>query len=274
MTTFTERRIAHVTLTLLAAAVIIALVAWGEPTARDAAYTSGWVLMGLMVFLTIYNLRKKMPYPPLFSSAAWLQLHVYIGWLTIPVYLLHTAVRLPTGPMDITLAALFVLLIASGIFGLLISRSAPRRMTVRGQEVIFERIPMIRRQLRQRVEQVVLEAVKETDTTTLSAFYRDRLADFFSRPRHMKRHLLQWTGPRQRLLREVASLRRYLDDREQAAADEIEQLIEDKDALDYHHAMQWLLKAWLFVHLPLTYALMILAVVHAVLMHTFVGVIR
>ncbi len=42
-----------------------------------------------------------------------------------------------------------------------------------------------------------------------------------------------------------------------------------KDALDYHHAMQGVLKGWLFVHIPLTYVTLIFIVVHVVIVHTF-----
>jgi hypothetical protein len=44
-----------------------------------------------------------------------------------------------------------------------------------------------------------------------------------------------------------------------------------KDALDYCGALQAALKLWLFVHLPLTYSLMIFSVWHVVLVFAFSG---
>ena len=48
-------------------------------------------------------------------------------------------------------------------------------------------------------------------------------------------------------------------------------LIQAKDSLDYHRAMQGLLKGWLFVHIPLTYAMLVFIFVHVVLVHAFRG---
>ncbi|MHC4995593.1 MAG: hypothetical protein ACYTGQ_11130, partial [Planctomycetota bacterium] len=70
---------------------------------------------------------------------------------------------------------------------------------------------------------------------------------------------------------ELAAYDRYLGDEERAIARELADLVETKDALDYHYAMQGALKAWFFVHIPLTYALILVAVVHAYLIHTFLG---
>ena len=46
-------------LTLLA--TVAAVLVWARIEVRDAAYVTGWALAALMVFLTLYNLRKKMP---------------------------------------------------------------------------------------------------------------------------------------------------------------------------------------------------------------------
>ena len=51
-------------------------------------------------------------------------------------------------------------------------------------------------------------------------------------------------------------------------------IIDAKDALDYHQAMQGVLKGWLFLHIPLTYMLMLTVALHAIIMHTWVGGIR
>lgn len=274
MMTFAARRILAFAVMIIAAVIIaIALHAW-SPSERDAVYASGWVLLGMMVFLALYNLRKKLPYPSLGSSAMWLQIHIYVGYLTVFVYVLHAGFALPTGPLDITIAVLFALLIVSGAAGLLLTRAIPRRLSVHGEEVIFERIPVFRRQLRDRAEELVVDSVRQTEAMTLSQFYTDRLADYFQGPRHFWRHVVQSNVPLRRLTGELASVERYLDDTERKMAGELNELIEAKNNLDYHHAMQGVLKGWLFVHIPLTYVLMILVILHAVLMHTFVGAVR
>jgi len=268
--TFMARRWTAIVLTVLAAA----LLAWGMIAAygslHDAAYFSGWVLLGMMLFLTAYNLRKKLPYPPLLRSSTWLQLHIYVGWLTVFLFPIHIGLRVPNGPFEVTLSLLFVAVVISGIVGLVLSRASPRRLSIQGEEVLFERIPAFRRELRQQAEGIVVRSVEQAQAMTLADFYRSALADFFHGPRHTLWHLCQSSRPLRRIRNDLRSLHRYLNESERQAADELRQLVEAKDGLDYHYAMQGALKLWLFVHIPLTYVLLIFAIVHTVLVHTFV----
>ena len=65
--------------------------------------------------------------------------------------------------------------------------------------------------------------------------------------------------------------RRYLNESERGTLEKLGDLVRRKDALDYHRALQAALKLWLFVHLPLTYGLMIFSVLHVVLVFAFSG---
>lgn len=241
---------------------------------HNTAFLSGWILLGLMLFLAVYNLRKKLTYPPLRSSSAWLRSHLVVGFLSIVLFLLHTGLRFPDGPLEGALAALYVGLAASGILGLFLSRTVPPRLAVREEEVLFERIPRFRRELREQAEQLVVSCAEEFHTPTLADFYKDRLADFFAGPRNFWRHVYQSGRPLHRLMTDLGSLDRYFNDQEHRIAGDLAELIKAKDNLDYHHAMQGLLKGWLFVHIPLTYALLLLVAVHAWLAHAFFAGIR
>ena len=44
-----------------------------------SAFTTGYLLLAAVLFLALYNVRKKLPFLPLGSSAAWLQWHMYVG---------------------------------------------------------------------------------------------------------------------------------------------------------------------------------------------------
>src|SRR5688572_14315422 len=100
-----------------------------------AAYLTGWTLLAFMLVLTLYNGRKKIPFLPLLKSKTWLQFHIYAGYFTFLLFLGHVRMRFPTGWFEITLASLYVLVMLSGILGLFISRSFPKRLTTRGGEV-------------------------------------------------------------------------------------------------------------------------------------------
>ncbi len=238
---------------------------------RPAATWSGWVLLGVVLFLTAYNARKKLTYPPLGSSAAWLQLHVYGGLGCVVVYVYHTAGRWPTGLFENVLGLLFLGVAASGVAGIFISRTVPRRLTLAGGEVIYERIPAYREQLRTAADKLVAETVESSGATVLAEYYAGPLSDYFRGPRDRGSHLRQSNRPLRTQLRGLEDLERFLNDDEKTAAAALKESVRLKDQLDKHSAMQGLLKTWLFVHIPLTYAMLLCVGVHVWLVLAFRG---
>jgi len=235
------------------------------------AYLSGWALFGLMLLLTAYNARKKLPFLPLLSSRAWLEFHVYAGLFTAVLFGLHIRGRVPTGLFEMSLAMLFVLVTASGIVGLFLTRVLPARLTTAGGEVPFERIPAIRSSLKAQAETLALQSAPESRSTILADFYLRRLKEFFDGPRNFWPHVFEVRRPLNRLLREVGDLNRYLTEKDRAALGQLETLVRQKNGLDYHRALQLVLKGWLFVHIPLTYSLLLVTAVHIVLVFAFAG---
>jgi len=72
---------------------------------------------GSNCFLALYNLRKKLPYLPIGSSATWLQWHIYVGMGTIGIFGAPRRPNWPRGPLNITLAIVYLLTIGSGFVG-------------------------------------------------------------------------------------------------------------------------------------------------------------
>lgn len=238
---------------------------------RGMSYLTGWALFGVMILLTVYNGRKKIPFLPVLSSESWLQFHIYAGLLTGTLFLVHVAFRVPTGGFQMVLTWLYVLVMVSGFAGLFISREIPRRLTARGGEVLFERIPSIRVQLREQGQKLALESVGQFKATTIADFYVRELSDFFDAAKNQVAHLMQRRAPLNQLLGKISDVNRYLNNEERATMDKISTLVQEKDGLDYHHAHQMLLKIWLFVHIPLTYSLMLFVLVHIALVFAFSG---
>ena len=234
-------------------------------------YITGWLLLGLMLLLTLYNGRKKIPFLPLAKSRDWLQFHIWAGWFTLLLFLFHIRFRFPTGWFEGTLAALYGIVMVSGIVGLFISRSFPRRLTSRGGEVLFDAIPVARRNLRKRAEELTLQSVPEVQASTVAEFYTTELAGFFAGPRNYWKHLFEIRSPLNQMLKKVDDLKRFLNEKERNAMSEFADLIRQKDGLDYHHSLQLTLKLWLFIHIPLTYSLLIFSVLHVILVFAFSG---
>lgn len=268
---FARRRLRMATVTVLSALALCWWLRARHFALRPDVVDSGVVLAVLVLLLAAYNLRKKLTFLPLGRSSTWLQAHIYMALLSVVAFAAHTHGRLPRGPIEIFLACLYLGVAGSGIVGLVITRVFPACLSTRGEEVIFERIPQFRRKLRMLAEIAVLRSVTEADKTTLSDFYTRRLSRFFSGPRNFWLHLFQSQRARRRLLAELADLDRYLNAAEGQIAAELRDLVETKDDLDYQYALQATLKGWLFVHLPLTYGLLLVAAVHVVLVHAFRG---
>ncbi|MCX6938844.1 MAG: hypothetical protein NTU80_13320 [Verrucomicrobia bacterium] len=256
----------------LAASVLLALY-YPQLEARlpHLVYLSGWLLLGLCLFLTAYNARKKLPMLPLGGSRLWLQLHAYAGLFTGVIFVFHLRFALPKGMFNLTLAALFAAVTVSGILGWWLSRIIPRRLATAGGEVPYERIPIIRRDLRLRAEKIALTTIPEAKASTLAEFYARDLAPAFSANPRFFIHLLGSRRPLNDLLAHLDEAGRYLSPQEQTRAADLAELVRARHHLDFHYANQLLLKAWLFVHIPLTYGLLLFAAVHIVVVYAFSG---
>jgi hypothetical protein len=236
----------------------------------DAIYT-GLLLLCLVLGLALFNARKKLPFLPLMKAATWLQVHIYAGWFCLFVFLLHIRFRVPEGVMEGTLAVIFCLVIFSGVFGLYISRSLPPRMANSGEALIYERIPAYRLHLQRNVEDLVRKAESETESSTLADFYVQRLRGFFMRVPGATYALVSAERRLEGLLLEMNTLDRYLNAEEKTLANDIRDWIETKQNLDFQYAAQRLLKFWLFVHIPLTYTLILLGVAHGIVATLYAG---
>ena len=272
--TFTRRRGAYAAVTLLLAGGIV----WGARLAALHLYPlalfSGWLLFGLLLGLTMFSLRKKLPFLPLGRGATWLRVHAVVGVLSVLLFGAHVGWRTPRGLIESALFALCITVAVSGLLGLWLSRTLARRLATRGQEVIYERIPALRLKIRREADARALAVVAETGSDALAHFYSVRLLPFFERPRNSLAHLLRSDRPRRLLLGDMAAFERYLSPAERERLDSFRELIGIKDDLDYHLALQGVLKTWQFVHVPLSWGLLLLGAVHGVLAQVFAAGLR
>jgi hypothetical protein len=271
MTALSWRRTRNIVITLVLAGSVV-LIDWVyRLSMRPSSLLSGWMLATAILFLAGYNLRKKLTMLPLGNSATWLQLHIYAGLLTGLLFAVHVGYRVPNGWLEGVLALLYVGAFLSGVFGLVLSRTLAGRLTARGDEVLYERIPVYARRIRDEVHDLVLNCISETETSMIPEFYSRRLQTFFAQPRFAVHHLFHSVRPLRAALLEIQSQDRYLNDREKSVMREIEERYRLKDTLDYQYTLQSTLKYWLFLHVPLTYALLIFAAAHVVLVYGYFG---
>lgn len=237
---------------------------------QHGSFLSGYVLMGSLVFLMLLGMRKRLTFLPAIGSASfWAQMHIYVGISSAVVFLLHMQGRVPDGNLERFLAALYVIVAGSGFYGLYITRVLPQKLNAIQEEVIFERIPALRNELARRARKAVTETCEQSGV--LGRFYLNRLIWFFERPRSLS-YAIHPSGRRRRqLINEIEELDRFLSPEQRRVSRQLSIFVRKKDDLDFHWAMQGRLKLWLFLHIGVTYSLLIVAIIHGVMAHAFAG---
>jgi hypothetical protein len=235
------------------------------------AFMSGWLMLGLLVFLTLFNVRKKLSYLPLGNARIWAQLHYYAGLLLAIVFLFHIDFHYPTGVFENILFYAFVLEILTGLYGIYISRALPKRFSKRGEYLLFERMPQFREAVKQNIEALVSQSIDQLHSTAITEFYSKRLLPALAVPQNFWLHVFDSNAPYTRWDTQFDAVYRYMDDKEIELTKEIKKLFYQKLDMDYQRANQAMLKYWLFVHIPLSYGLLVLVVYHLLLTYSFSG---
>lgn len=271
MTAFAKRRVRNASIAVVLVLAATAFGAMYETAVNQNGFLTGWILLILVLGLALYNVRKRVTTLPIGAAAGWVQVHVYAGLIALFVFFLHIEWRLPDGWFEGLFAVVFLLVALSGVVGTVMNRLLPRRLTRRGEEIMFERIEGYMCQLRDEAESIVLECCADTGSTVVRAFYFERLAPFLAGPRNRFGHLFASNSELFTLLNEMQSLERYLGPKDREYLDNLRVITQRKDDLDFHYALQGALKLWLFVHVPLTVALLIGLALHVVLVYAFSG---
>lgn len=264
MITFRRRRIIGISAALVLATLFFVAYRKLNDNLVNTANCSGLLLFGFILFLAAYNGRKRITFLPLGSSATWLQFHLYAGYLCIGLFLLHVGFRTPHGGLEILLAILFGLVAGSGIIGSVLSRMIPRRLTQRTGTIIFETIPLLRRELKESVDALVLNSIELTGKSTVADFYAYRLTRFFIGPCNFWSHVRGSERHLHQTYANLTGLKRYLSPAELDVLEKLADKVREKDNLDFQYSLQLLLKYWLFIHIPLTFSLIIIGLFHGI----------
>lgn len=272
MLTFDSKRYLSLFTLFMAFVGLYFLYCYWENNLISYHLKTGFALFGIIFFLILLNIRKKFPFLPLGKVSTWLRLHVYFAYFGIGLFFVHTGFRLPNGVFETFLYVLYFLVNISGVFGIWFSRIAPSRMTDSGGSMIYEAIPGFIYDQRVQVENLLLDNIKNSRQSTLSDFYLVRLKKYFAKP------LFRWgllfnSGHSLRELNDhMDRVSRYLNKDESETLDEMRFFVSEKLNLDIHFTYLTILKYWMFLHIPLSYALLFFGLYHGVLAYSFVGV--
>lgn len=212
-------------------------------------YTLGTIGAGLILWLTALGYRKRRMTADHWSLKAWTSAHVYLGLSLIVVGTWHSGFQF--GWNVHTLAwALMMLVILSGLFGVIAYATLPRALSANRDQMtqmqMLEAIRAFDRQLH-----AAAQPLSPQDTTpVLAALDEDPFAGGIA---------ARLSG-RYRGCATAAALR-ALSARRGASAelDRVVGLLTQKQAalgrLRAHLRIRALLEIWLYVHVPLTFAL-------------------
>ncbi len=231
----------------------------------------GTISLGIFVFAALLGVRKKLPFLPLGNVQRWLRGHIWLTLLTIPLVLLHSGFRLGS-PMTTTLMVLYAIVMVSGIYGLILQHKLPTMMKESlPAEIVFEQIPNVRTQLYAAAEKLQRSlkqqatsgsAVVATDVSheeVLAGFIEQRLLPYLRAHRGEKYRLGQ-TREADEIFRH---LRSRVDEMYRPRVDEMRRWCEERRLTDTQVRMQYWLHGWLFVHVPLSFLLLLMTVWHA-----------
>lgn len=145
-----------------------AAAAWyGLEVARTGRWitggsTPGYILGvaggGIILFEMLLWVRKKLRTMRIGRVKGWMVAHIWLGLLCFPLLLLHSGFYLG-GPLSQALLVLLTIVVASGVWGLVLQNILPKRMLQDiPAETIHSEIPHVVRLSLNEAERLVLEA--------------------------------------------------------------------------------------------------------------------
>jgi hypothetical protein len=244
---------------------------------RDPRYLDGWLLAGGMSLQLAFHIALKTASLSPKSAGLWRKAHIFVGYLLIAAFISHSDFSLPDTGLEWALWTGFVMVTLSGIFGTYLEWSLKARGVI-DEGIGYDRIPTRRAELARDVQAAVAKVEPAAAALALPTppydawitdLYTSHLREYFKGQRNFTAHLIGSQRPLKRLTDEIDSLSRYVDQRGQEKLATIRTFVVEKDRLDFARVYLGLAKGWLFVHVPVTYSLMVLTVLHIVVVYAF-----
>ena len=257
--------------------------------------TYGIVGSALMLFAGALSVRKKWRIWRIGQAQTWMRGHLWLGLISLPLILFHAGFAFG-GALTSVLMWLFIFVIVSGIAGAALQHYLPRLMTSQvPMETIFEQLPDIRAKLKDEADQVVdaicaavegrapapartpslslggtvvaaplgaaVVEVEEAAAHRLREFYTNEVVPFLEHPDLGGSELAE-TKRADAVFRQMRTL---MPAAFHPAVDDLESICEEERQLTRQAKLHKWLHTWLMIHLPVSFALLLLGTIHAVM---------
>jgi len=264
--------------------------------------TYGSIGFALILIAGLLGAREKVPAWRIGRLQSWMRAHLWLGLLSFPIILMHGGLVFGHG-LTRVLMILFTIVIVSGVLGAALQHFLPRRMTHDlPMETTFEQIDRVCEQLVKEGEDLIAAlappppkaktaaapaagvatsepsggplkpavglngevAVAEPPSedphllTLRACWDRDVLP--YLQPRALGQRGPAYTQVQGALVK----LRTLLPPPMHDTVSALQEICSERAQLAEQRKLHYWLHGWLFVHVPLSYALLLLAVVHAV----------
>lgn len=242
---------------------------------------------GMMLYALLLNLRKTFTTWRIGRTQTWMRGHLWMGFLSYPMILFHGGFTWGSG---LTFALMLVLSVVfiTGLVAAVLQHYMPRMMTDQlASETIYYQIDRVLGQLREEADKLLIslfrketqygllvpaaEKIHATATTVvaleqqagnqLHKAYDDTIQPYLAQ-RGAYRHALN--DPR-RARSFFADLRKLAPEPVYPVIDGLESICDEKRGIDRQSRMHRFLYSWLLVHVPFSYALILLGGVHAIM---------
>jgi len=248
--------------------------------------TFGIAGYGLMIFAGLLSLRKKYTVWRIGRAQTWMRGHIWLGLLSYPLILFHAGFAFG-GSLTRVMMWMFTLVIVTGILGAALQHYMPRYMTERvPMETIYYQIDRVQAQLVEEADGLfasfaeaehgtgvqvtgtisgatatTLVRISDAAASKLKTIYHNTIRAYLATPRAYSYEL----ADRRASKLAFAQMRTLAPESLHALVDDLENICEEKRDLDRQSRLHRILHSWLLVHVPLSYALILLGAIHAVM---------
>lgn len=259
----------------------------------------GGVGLALMLYAGLLGARRQVPTWRIGRATTWMRGHLWLGLLSYLLILFHSGFHWG-GSLTFLLMVLFTIVVVSGIFGLVLQQFLPRMMLAQlPLETVYEQIDAVVAQLRWEADALVAAAAGSLPVAEPAPRPERRGGGGLPRDATLARPALRprstWTTalPESAVLKETylseirpflaqklprngrlshppesgtlfEHLRTALPPALHEVVDELHAIAEERRQLAAQKRLHAWLHGWLLAHVPLSMALMLLAIAHAV----------
>ncbi len=280
--------------------VIYALAAPHGPSGGSPiGLVFGFTGFGFMIYAGLLGARKKVPIMRLGRAQGWMRGHLWLGLLALPLILFHGGFHFG-GLLTSILLWLLIITVLSGVFGAILQHYLPTVILERvPMETIYDEIDRVRDQLRVEAEGFVADlcgggvpeaeamalvpeggiraggftamrprggggvqyGLTEAEVEPVRSFFQTEMLPFLLEPSAKSSRL----GDDTRAVAAFTKLRMLAPAGAHPVIANLENLCEEERQLTRQARLHKMLHTWLLVHIPLSLALLLLSVFHAVI---------